>query len=141
MSTTLTIERPVHFRRGGHGGRKELKDGPAAPAPPPGRVPRSSRLMALAIRLEEQVRTGIVGSYAEVAALGHVTRARVSQVMNLVNLAPDIQEALLHLPRTEGGRDAVILADLQPIASVLEWRMQRRLWTALTAGRLSPPGQ
>jgi hypothetical protein len=141
MSTTLTIERPVHFRRGGHGGRKELKDGPAPPAPPPGRVPRIARLMALAIRLEEQVRTGVVGSYAEVAAVGHVTRARVSQILNLVNLAPDIQEALLHLPRTEGGRDAVILADLQPIASVLDWRMQRRLWAALTAGRLGLTGQ
>jgi hypothetical protein len=141
MSTTLTIERPVHFRRGGHGGRKELKDGTAAPAPPQGRVPRVARLMALAIRLEEQVRTGVVGTYAELAAVGHVTRARVSQIMNLVNLAPDIQEALLHLPRTEEGRDAVILADLQPIASVLEWRMQRRLWAALIAGRLTSPGQ
>jgi hypothetical protein len=140
MSTALTIERPVHFRRGGHGGRKELKDGPAAPTPPPGRVPRVARLMALAVRLEGQVRTGVMGSYAEVAAVGHVTRARVSQVMNLVNLAPDIQEALLHLPRTEGGRDPVILADLQPTASVPEWRMQRRLWAALIAGRLSPPG-
>ena len=53
--------------------------------------------------------------------------------MNPVNLAPDIQEALLHLPRTEHGRDAVILADLQPIASVPEWRMQRRLWKELLA--------
>src|SRR6516162_6619028 len=141
MSTTLTIERPVHFRRGGHGGRKELKDGPAAPAPPPGRVPRIARLMALAIRLEEQVRTGVVGSYAELAAAGHVTRARISQIMNLVNLAPDIQEALLDLPRTQGGRDAIHLRQLQPIASMLDRRMQRRLWTALIAGRLGPTGQ
>ena len=139
--TTLTIERPVHFRRAGHGARKELKDGQAAPAPTPGRVPRIARLMALAIRLEEQVRTGVVGSYSELAAAGHVTRARVSQIMNLVNLAPDIQEALLYLPRTERGRDAIILADLQPIASVLEWRMQRRLWAALIAGRLGSTGQ
>ena len=139
--STLTIERPVHFRRGGHGGRKELKDGPAAPAPPPGRVPRVARLMALAIRLEEQVRTGVVGNYAEMASVGHVTRARVSQIMNLVNLAPDIQEALLHLPRTQGGRDPIILRELQPIASVMDWRMQRRLWTALIAGRLGPAGQ
>jgi hypothetical protein len=138
MSTALTIERLVHFRRGGHG-RKELKDGQAAPTPPPGRVPRIARLMALAIRLEEQVRTGVVASYAELAAVGHVTRARVSQILNLVNLAPDIQDALLHLPRTEGGRDPIILADLQPIASVLEWRMQRRLWAPLAA-RLGPTG-
>jgi hypothetical protein len=138
--TTLTIERSVHFRRVCHGARKELKDGQAAPVLP-GRVPRVSRLMALAIRLEEQVRTGVVGSYAELAAAGHVTRARISQIMNLVNLAPDIQEALLDLPRTQGGRDAIHLRQLQPIASMLDWRMQRRLWTALIAGRLGPTGQ
>jgi hypothetical protein len=106
--TTLTIERAVHFRRVCHGGRKQLQDRPAATVPP-GRVPRIARLMALAIRLEEQVRTGVVGSYSELAAAGHVTRARISQIMNLVNLAPDIQEALLDLPRTQGGRDAIHL--------------------------------
>src|SRR3712207_3152134 len=34
----------------------------------------------------------------KVARLGHVTRARVTQIMNLLNLAPDIQEAILFLP-------------------------------------------
>jgi hypothetical protein len=53
-------------------------------------------MKALAIRFERQVRTGMLASYAELAGLGHVTRARVSQIMNLVNLAPDIQEALLN---------------------------------------------
>ena len=138
MSTTPTIEVPVHFHRGGHGSGKELHPGVQTTPVPPGRVPRVARLMALALRLDGLVRTGQVGSYSALASLGQVTRARVSQILNLVNLAPDIQEALLHLPRTEGGRDAVILADLQPIASVLEWRVQRRLWAALTAGRLGP---
>jgi len=46
-------------------------------------------------------------------------------------LAPDIQEALLFLPRTESGRDRIILADLQPIASTPDWRRQRRLWARL----------
>jgi hypothetical protein len=48
MSTTWTIEVPVHFHRTGHGSRKELHSGAQAPALPPGRVPRVSRLMALA---------------------------------------------------------------------------------------------
>jgi len=60
-----------------------------------------------------------------------VTRARVCQIMNLVNLAPDIQEALLFLPPTTRGRDRIILADLQPIASMLDWRRQRLLWKHL----------
>jgi hypothetical protein len=134
--TTLTIERRVHFRRGGHGGRKELQPGKAAPVPPPGRVPRVSRLMALALRFEAQIRAGVLAGYADLAALGHVTRARISQVMNLLNLAPDIQEALLYLPRTESGRDPIHLRQLQPIASTFDWHKQRRQWQQLVASRL-----
>src|SRR5262249_6049904 len=97
----------------------------------PGRIPRVARLMALAIRCEQLIRGGQLESYTEIARLGHVTRARVSQILNLLNLAPDIQEAILHLPRTVAGRDAVILSQLQPIASMLDWRKQRRMWTVL----------
>ena len=131
MSTTLTIELPVHFHRGGHGSRKELRPGTQAAPMPPGRVPRVSRLMALALRLDELVRSGPIGSYRELASLGQVTRARVSQILSLLYLAPDIQEALLFLPPTPRGRDPIILADLLPIAAALDWRKQRRLWRQL----------
>jgi hypothetical protein len=46
-----------------------------------------------------------VTDYADLARLGHVTRARVTQIMNLLNLAPDIQEELVFLPKTIRGRD------------------------------------
>jgi hypothetical protein len=131
MSTTLMIEVPVHFHRCGHGSRKEMRAGAEAPALPPGRVPRVSRLMALALRFDELVRTGQVASYSALASLGQVTRARISQIMNLLCLAPDIQEALLFLPRTQRGRDPIILADLMPLAAAFDWRKQRRLWRQL----------
>ena len=133
--TTWTIERQVHFRHAGHGRGKQVHQGPAPDEPklPNGRVPRVTKLMALALRLDDLVQSGAVASYAELARLGHVTRARVCQIMNLVYLAPDLQEALLFLPRTESGRDRVILADLQPIASTPDWRRQRRLWARLHA--------
>ena len=51
--------------------------------------------------------------------------------MSLLHLAPDIQEAILFLPATERGRDAVILADLLPIALMLDWSKQRRMWEQL----------
>ncbi len=70
-------------------------------------------------------------SYAELARLGRVSRPRISQILNLLNLAPDIQEALLLLPRIERGRDAIILRALQPVASTPDWHQQRRLWAAL----------
>ena len=131
MSTTLTIELPVHFHRCGHGSRKELHPGVEATPLPPGRVPRVARLMALALRLEELVRTGQVASYSALASLGHVTRARVCQILSLLSLAPDLQEALLFLPPTPRGRDPILLADLMPLAAQIDWRKQRRLWRRL----------
>jgi hypothetical protein len=131
MSLTMTIEVSVPSQAVGRCGRKELRPERENGALPPGRVPRVSRLMALALRLDELVRTGQVGSYSVLATLGHVTRARVSQILNLLSLAPDIQEALLFLPPTQRGRDPIILADLMPIASTLDWRKQRRLWKQL----------
>ena len=58
MTPTLTIELPVRFHRCGHGSRKELRSGSAAPPLPPGRIPRVARLMALALRFDELVRSG-----------------------------------------------------------------------------------
>jgi hypothetical protein len=129
--STLTIEREVHFTTQVRG-RKTLQSGPApVPAVAPGRVPRVARLLALAHRFDGLLRAGVVKDYAELARLGHVTRARVSQVMNLLSLAPDLQEAVLFLPRTVRGRDPIPLWRLQPIASTLDWRKQRRLWAGL----------
>jgi hypothetical protein len=129
--STLTIEREVHFQAQARG-RKQLQAGPTPITPAePGRVPRVSKLMALALRFEGLLRAGAVKDYAALARLGHVTRARVSQVMGLLYLAPDIQEAVLFLPRTLRGRDPIPLWMLLPIAAAADWRKQRRLWAAL----------
>ena len=120
MMQPLTFECEVHINRKGRGSRKVLVPGPAPYRPSvPGRVPRVARLMALAVKCEGMLRAGAIENYSAIAALGHVTRARVSQIMNLLNLAPNIQEAILDLPRTESGSDPIILAQLQPIASTL----------------------
>jgi hypothetical protein len=134
MTMTMMIEVPVQFQPVGRCGHKGLRPQAEEKALPPGRVPRVARLMALALRLEELVRTGQVGNYTALASLGHVTRARICQIVNLLYLAPDIQEALLFLPPTLRGRDAIILADLQPIAATFDWRKQRRLWRQLLPG-------
>ena len=129
MSAPLTVECEVPFERKGRGSRKVLASGPSPVRPKePGRVPRVARLMALALRCEELLRTGAVENQTEIARLGHVTRARVSQILNLLNLAPEIQEELLFLPRTMAGRDAIILRDLLPIASTMVWAQQKRMW-------------
>ena len=136
MSThTLTITSKLHLGRGERG-RVEVK--PHAPAPPPhvpaGRVPRISRLMALAIRFEGMLRRGEVKDLAELARLGRVTRARATQILNLTMLAPDIQEALLFLPPVEEGRDPLKEWQVRPIAAEPVWARQRQMWRLSTLG-------
>ena len=81
--------------------------------------------MALAIYYEDLIRRGHVHDYAEIATLGHVTRARVTQIMNLRLLAPSIQEQLLNLSRITSGRVVWSLRDFQSIALEQDWRKQR----------------
>jgi hypothetical protein len=126
----ITIERTIHFERRDHGARKILKSGPGGERAL-GRMPRVTRLMALAIRLDGLLNARTIRRRSEIARLGHVTTARVCQILNLVYLAPDIQEAVLFLPLTESGRDAITFDALQSIALIPEWYKQRRMWKQL----------
>jgi len=89
--------------------------------------------MALALRYDELVRSGQVKNFADLARLGHVSRARMSQIVSLLQLAPDLQEELLFRGRPEHGRDPWSLRLLLPITTVLCWREQRRRWRQLPA--------
>jgi hypothetical protein len=129
MNHQLTVTREFHVARRKFG-QKQYHDGVAHEAPS-GRIPRIARLMALAIRCEKLIRGGVVADESELARFGHITTARMTQIMSLLNLAPDIQEQILFLPRTERGRDAVKEADIRPIATTLDWRKQRRMWVIL----------
>ena len=129
---SLTIERQVHFTRGQRT-RKVIQEGPTPePSPvPEGRIPRISRLMALAIRFDRLIKDGEIDDQADLARLGSVSRARVTQIMNLLQLAPEIQEALLLLPRTERGRDPIREHHIRPLTGILDWRRQRKMWARL----------
>jgi len=136
MKSGVTINRQFHVRSGRRN-RIELCDGAAKLPLPPGRIPRVSRLMALAIRFNKLIGDGAVADQAELARLGHVSRARMTQIMNLLNLAPDIQEQILFLSRVEQGHAPVIERDLRPIAAVTDWPKQRLMWTILHTGASS----
>ncbi|MCL4198928.1 MAG: hypothetical protein KJZ69_15680 [Phycisphaerales bacterium] len=129
-SGAMKVEVDVQFERGRRGRKRATTSGSKPDATPPsrGRLPRVTKLMALAIRFERLVQTGEVSSYAELARLGHVTRARMTQIMAFLHLAPDIQDALLNLPPTECGRDPVTERDIRPILPRLEWNEQRIAW-------------
>ena len=92
----------------------------------PAELPRITRLMALAIKLDA-IETGPAPtSYAELARLGHVSRSRVSQILNLRLLAPDIQERLLFLEPVAHGREAIHERALRQVTQHLDWAEQRR---------------
>jgi hypothetical protein len=131
MTSAFTIECRLQFTNRGRGSRKRPRFDCETDAEAD-RVPRASRLMALAIRFDELIRSGQVTGYAELARLGHVSRARLSQIASLLSLAPDLQEQVLFLPRTLKGRDPIQLRHLLPIAALPDWRRQRLRWKALS---------
>jgi hypothetical protein len=115
------------------GRKKKLQNGVAPPPVPviPGNVPRVSKLLALAHRFERSLDDEHARDFADLARLGRVTRARITQIMNLLLLAPDIQEDILFLPRTLQGRDPITERHLRPIVAQAAWPAQRRLWQKL----------
>jgi len=81
--------------------------------------------MALAHHLEKLVSLGQVQDYAELARLGHVSRARITQNMKLHLPAPENQEEILFLPKTVAGPDPIMLRHLQAVELERDWGRQR----------------
>jgi hypothetical protein len=96
------------------------------PAEPGGRAPRIARLVALAQKLDAMVRSGEIRDYGQLAHLGHISPARLTQIMALLHLAPAIQEYVLFLPAA----DARLITELglRKIAREARWDRQRELF-------------
>lgn len=97
----------------------------------PAKLPHITKLMALAIRLEHLLATGQVKDQAEIARTAGITRARVTQIINLTQLAPDIQEAILNLEPTTDHVPRFREREVRSIAIVPNWETQRVLWKRL----------
>lgn len=142
-----TITRQIHFAQKGRHKRAVLalsfdsEDISENPAPKgdaathanDGRVPRVSKLMALAIRFDGLLRDGVVASQSELAELAQVSQPRMTQIMNLLHLAPEIQEEILFLEPVRVGKDPITERDLRPIAKQMDWGQQRAGWISLAA--------
>ena len=92
-------------------------------------VPRCARLMSLALTIDELVRTGRVDSYAKVARVAGISRARMSQVVGLMALAPELQAALLT------GELRIKDGDLRDLTRRIDWSEQRQCWATRATGR------
>ena len=96
-----------------------------------GRTPRISKLVALASRMQSMIDSGQVETYQQLAELGRISQPRMTQIMSLLNLAPDIQEELLYLPEVLRGKSQIHERLLRPLTTEIDWRVQRRMWARI----------
>lgn len=129
MTKPLTINRSFHVQTRRNGSKKLAKG--KASSKPAGRVPRIARLLALAHHCRKLIHDGVIINQSELAHYGQISTTRMTQIMWLDNLAPDIQEQILALPRTVRGRDAILEREVRPIAKTHDWGEQRKIWTNL----------
>lgn len=95
------------------------------------RIPRVTRLLALALQFEDLIRNGEVSNYATLAQIGQVSRSRITQMTGLLNLAPDIQEEILFIHPVEAERYRISEPSLRKMTATLLWSQQREQWKAL----------
>ena len=117
-------------RTSSHGRQRVSVPKPKMPSAP-AKLPHITKLMALAIRLEYLLATSQVKDQAEIARAAGITRARVTQILNLTNLAPDIQQAILDLEPTTDYVPRFREGAVRTIAIMSSWEMQRVLWKRL----------
>ncbi|MCP4006551.1 MAG: hypothetical protein GY725_20425 [bacterium] len=104
------------------------KPAPRRTAAPTGRIPRVAKMLALAHKIDAMIRAGELRDMADAAHAMALTRARVTQIANLLLLAPAIQAAILELPLVTTGRDPISERQLRPIVAEPDWQRQMELW-------------
>ncbi len=107
------------------------KPAPRRDSAPAGRVPRVARMLALAHKIDEKIGAGELRDLADAARAIGVTRARMTQITNLLLLAPEIQTAILELPLVTTGRDPITERALRQMVVYSEWDKQFRIWQRL----------
>jgi len=109
----------------------------ATQAEMPAALPRITRLMALAIALDSRRRDGVDLDCRTVADVGCVSQPRITQVLNLLQLAPDIQECLLMLPPLAHGREPITEKSIRQLSAEYDWERQRERFERLRCCRMA----
>ena len=111
--------------------RAERGDAGEAPSSSRGRLPRVTQVLALAIEFQDMIQRGEARDYADLARLGCITRERMSQIMELIWLAPDIQQEILEFPPNKTGRFPISEVTARRVAESLHWIEQRDAWSKI----------
>jgi len=121
---SASIKMDIHFAPGQFGHRV-LKKGRQPVHSKSTRLPRITRLMALAVKYENLLREGLVHTHGELAELAGADRSQISFIVRLRLLAPDIQEWLLNLPETDKSKDPLNWRQMRRLAGIVSWECQR----------------
>lgn len=110
----------------------------AQPAPEPIRRPSKLAItLSIAHYLEEQIENGRIENRADIARRLGLSRARVTQILTLRWLAPDLQAEILFTEAVDG-IEPFSQRVAREVARILAWPEQRVAWRKAT-GR-TPPG-
>ena len=101
---------------------------PPPPPPPQVRRPaRVARVLARAHRLEAAIANGDYADRADAARQLGFTRARITQILDLLQLAPDLQERVLLLEAVDGV-EPLSERTLREVLRETDWEQQRAAW-------------
>jgi hypothetical protein len=115
------------FRR--RSSRVTLAEAPPPAVPEPVRRPaKVAQQLALAHHLQAAIDRGSIADRAALARKLGLTRARVTQLLDLLLLAPDLQQAVLALEAVDGAEPMSERA-LRAVAHAGSWRAQRDAWS------------
>ena len=101
---------------------------PSRGNPKPPRVPKTPRVVELlrkAIEWQALLESGEFTSQGDIATREGITRARVTQIMGILRLAPEIQEQILYMP-DDTRRPLVTERILRPIVTIADHQDQLR---------------
>ncbi len=101
------------------------------------RPARIAMILALARKYERMVNSRKVESFTDLAMKSGLTKARISQLMDLTLLAPDLQRVIMRLQSTDG-IEPVTERGIRKLVNVVGWGEQRREWGRMISGSLSP---
>ena len=123
----IKVKRKVAFQGEVHK-RRDAAKAVREKATQSGRIPRIAKLVALASWMQSMIESGQVESFQQLAEIGRIRQPRMTQIMSLLNLAPDIQEELLCLPEVIQGKAVIHEQLLRPLTREMDWKVQRRMW-------------